>query len=451
MQEEQFGSLLRHLLANLHDYAVLEKHPLNEVFPRPDASITRAEYLRRTVAAAIETLKPQHLRFDVSATEWRYYLILYGRYIEGANLSELQDQLALGDRQERRIHMRALDLLQSVLYEQAEAATLHKPSQLSQPPSGSAESAAANSALQVSLEEDQDTETNEIDGFQIVLEPLQLRRVLDEVIDLCESHICASRAEILVEIPGDLPGVLADRIILRQILLHLVNTVLLSWQAAPKQAAPLEPVVIAARQQAGAVALVFQWRPRGDQHSLPQLAEQAPLRYWLEQLHMQLDFDVGAAASPATSAGFVRLALLLPAADQATLLVVDDHESAIRLIQRFLQSTAIRVIGETDPSRVPELVRSLRPQVLLLDVMMPGTDGWELLQRLKADPETNGIPAVVYSVWGVRELALSLGASDFLKKPIARDHLLAVLRRLLPIGALPAVAPKVDEQDRRQA
>ena len=90
MQQEQFGSLLRHLLANIHDHAVLEKHPLNELFPRPDASASRAGHLRRKIAVAIEMLKPQHIPFDVSTTEWRYYLILYGRYVEGANLIELQ-------------------------------------------------------------------------------------------------------------------------------------------------------------------------------------------------------------------------------------------------------------------------------------------------------------------------------------------------------------------------
>jgi CheY-like chemotaxis protein len=435
MQQEQFGALLRHLLANLHDYVVLEKHPLNELFPRIDASLSRAEHLRRTVAAAIESLKPQHLRFDVSATEWRYYLILHGRYIEGANLSELQNQLALGDRQERRIHMRALDLLQAVLYEQmAGAAVLRQPIALDPDLAVTAEGPFPTPGQ----DDEQESEADENGGFQIVLESLNLQRVLDEVIYLCEPRLRACGAQIQLEIPGDLPPVQADRIILRQILLHLVNTVLLSHRGQGEGGEALSAAItIAARPHAAAICLTIEWQTQGGRDELPHLAEQAPLRYWLEQLHMYLDSDRVQAISTDHAQPKRRLILVLPAASQTTLMVVDDHESAIRIIQRFLQSTAIRVMGETEPARVMEVVRTRRPQAILLDVMMPTTDGWELLQRLKADPETAGIPVVVCSVWSVPELALSLGANGFLKKPIDRDHLLETLLPLLAPAVLP--------------
>ena len=79
--------------------------------------------------------------------------------------------------------------------------------------------------------------------------------------------------------------------------------------------------------------------------------------------------------------------------------------------------------------------------------MMPTTDGWELLQRLKSDPETHTIPVVVCSVWDVPELALSLGASDFLKKPVNSEHLLEALACLLPPqGALPGAGQEAGLQ-----
>lgn len=437
MQPDQFGVQLRHLLANIHDYAVLERHVLNDIFPRSDTSISRAEHLRRTVAAAVELLKPQHLHFDISATEWRYYLILHGRYVEGANLAELQNQLALGDRQERRLHMRALTLLEAILWGQAVDGIMPRP--IARMTSGIA--AAGSGDAEDSSESEQDLEhaadQDDAAGFHLAPETLQLRRVIEEVVELCAPRIRACDVEVQLDLPADLPPIEADRIIVRQILLHLTNNVLLAWQAAAPAGGHLgrlEPIVIAAGRQSGALALTFTWPADLTQPTLRNLAEQAPLRYWLEQLNMRLTTD----GYDLPASGLARLTLLLPIAGQVTLLVVDDHESAIRIIQRFLQRTAVRVVGETDPSRVPELVRMLHPQLLLLDVMMPNIDGWELLQRIKADPETRAVPVIVCSVWNVPELALSLGASDFLKKPIDAGHLLETLARLLPPEALPA-------------
>lgn len=443
MQQEQFGSLLRHLLANIHDYAVLEKHPLNELFPRPDSSASRAEHLRRKVALAIEALKPQYIPFDVSTTEWRYYLILYGRYVEGANLIELQNQLALGERQERRLHMRSLTLLEAVLYEQAVGrAALTRPS-LATMTDASASTAqeddpdgAGGGALDVGLDKRLDDEHGEAALFQVAPESLHLRRVVDEVLELCAPRIHDCGAEVVLHFPDNMPSVQADRIILRQILLHLLNTALLTWQQDAQSDAGFDPIVVTVNHLVEFIALEFSWQAGADHPALQQVAQQTPLRYWLEQLHMRLTLNMEAGPPPDRRSGLVHLVLLLPIACQTTLLVVDDHDSAIRIIQRFLQPIPVRVVGETDPGRVPELVRTLRPHALLLDVMMPTTDGWELLQRLKSDPGTDAIPVVVCSVWDVPELALSLGASDFLKKPVDHEHLLETLARLLPPGAL---------------
>ena len=69
-----------------------------------------------------------------------------------------------------------------------------------------------------------------------------------------------------------------------------------------------------------------------------------------------------------------------------------------------------------------------RPDCILLDVMMPGRDGWELLARLKGYPETSSIPVVISSILRERDLARALGASEVLVKPFAAAQLIAVLR-----------------------
>ncbi len=117
-------------------------------------------------------------------------------------------------------------------------------------------------------------------------------------------------------------------------------------------------------------------------------------------------------------------------ANRSKILVVDDHEPAIRIIELFLSQTNIQTVGVSDPTEVLSLAQSLHPKAVLLDVMMPGMDGWEILQNLKSDPETHQIPVIVCSVWEQPDLAQILGADAFVKKPIIREDLLKELSRL---------------------
>lgn len=75
-------------------------------------------------------------------------------------------------------------------------------------------------------------------------------------------------------------------------------------------------------------------------------------------------------------------------------------------------------------------VEELAPTAIILDIMMPDTDGWELLQRLRTQPTTTNIPIIVCSVFNDPQLAYSLGASAFVSKPTNREEILAVLKDL---------------------
>ena len=115
------------------------------------------------------------------------------------------------------------------------------------------------------------------------------------------------------------------------------------------------------------------------------------------------------------------------------------------MFRRYLSRSNVRVIGIQEPDRVLPLARQWQPQAITLDVMMPTMDGWEILQALQADPETRHIPVIICSVWDEPELAFSLGAADFLKKPITQKDLLRTLARLksldMPDGSNREVPP----------
>jgi CheY-like chemotaxis protein len=122
--------------------------------------------------------------------------------------------------------------------------------------------------------------------------------------------------------------------------------------------------------------------------------------------------------------------LTWPAVDLLPVLALDDNADALQLIQRCLSSSRYQCVGTADPARLPGLIEQARPVAILLDVMLPEVDGWELLGRLRENPRTAGIPVIVSTILPQEELALTLGAAAFLRKPLTRERLLAALDRV---------------------
>lgn len=112
------------------------------------------------------------------------------------------------------------------------------------------------------------------------------------------------------------------------------------------------------------------------------------------------------------------------------ILAVDDDSQVINLYERYLQPQGYQVIGCTDPNQAIERVCQLKPFAITLDIMMPGKDGWTVLAELKNNPETRDFPVIVCSILEEEEKGFSLGAADYLVKPILEEDLLKALSRL---------------------
>ena len=99
-------------------------------------------------------------------------------------------------------------------------------------------------------------------------------------------------------------------------------------------------------------------------------------------------------------------------------------------MERYLTDRPCRVVAALSGREGLRLAQELQPDAIILDVMMPEMDGWELLQRLRTSPRTSNIPIIICSVFNDPELAYSLGASLFLPKPVSRDDVLGALSQL---------------------
>jgi CheY-like chemotaxis protein/class 3 adenylate cyclase len=120
--------------------------------------------------------------------------------------------------------------------------------------------------------------------------------------------------------------------------------------------------------------------------------------------------------------------------DDARILVVDDVPQNVRLLEAVLAPRGYDVVSATDGERALGLVESSKPDLVLLDVMMPEPDGYEVCRRLRADDETAVLPVIMVTAsTGEKTKAIQAGADDLIAKPFSHDELLTRVRSLLRI------------------
>ena len=113
-------------------------------------------------------------------------------------------------------------------------------------------------------------------------------------------------------------------------------------------------------------------------------------------------------------------------------LVIDDDVDQRELMTRFLQREGFRTCTAADGGTGLTMARNVKPRAILLDVMMPGVDGWSVLSALKDDEILADIPVVMVTFVEQRALAASLGAADYVLKPVQWDRFKAVMDRFRP-------------------
>ena len=127
--------------------------------------------------------------------------------------------------------------------------------------------------------------------------------------------------------------------------------------------------------------------------------------------------------------------LRLPAVGQVPVLVIDDNVDTLRLLQRYALGTPFSLITTRDPEQALALAEAHTPSLVVLDVMMPQVDGWEVLARLRQHPRTSQVPVIICSILPQEGLAQSLGASAYLQKPVTRQAFISTLsRQIAPTG-----------------
>jgi CheY-like chemotaxis protein len=381
---------IRRALAHLYDPIYLQRSPLVPLLRMckkipPDQE---AKALRRLLLEAITQLAPSN-NIPFRSEEGRSYAALRGRYIDQMAIGDLADELGISVRQLHRDLSSGLEALTRLL---------------------------AQHLTPTSEMDSENTETGpvreEIEVLRPESEPVNLCAEVRNLENLTRSLAANNGVRVLDD---DLPEsiiVHADRVVLRQVLLALCSGMIL--QCAP---ANLHLSIETTRQQEITLILRCTWTiPR----TLPPL-KPIPAAL-LDVLHGQLT---------QTMTSYERIdRLSLPRAPLHTILLVDDNHSLHQLLRRYLTGLPYEVYSAYDAASGLTLAREQRPEAIIVDIMMPNSDGWEFLHALKDDADLCHIPILICSVLDQVDLAETLGAAGYIKKPFSQDELVNALRVL---------------------
>jgi CheY-like chemotaxis protein/signal transduction histidine kinase len=408
MTEEQFLHHLRYALNHLYDPHYLHDSPLADLLGVTDRANAPAG-LRRILTEAIEALKPAGSPPSQSRA-WRIYELLFYRYVQQFNQQEVADQLGLSVRHLRREQQIALEELACRLREQfdltdkLDATENKEAAAATEPVEAIGPAAVADTAVSEDL-------TWLKDGTE---KTSDLGQTLPTVLNLVRPLAARHGVALDIVTADFLPDLAVHPVALRQVLLNLLST------AIPK--AEGGRVRISAQPSGWEVEIQVVCTDPG-LHPSPILDDD---RRRLDMTR-QLTSLSGGQVTLSPDERIFAATLRLPILERFPVLVIDDNADVLQLLQRYASGTRYQVFGARDPEQAISLAEQLLPQIIVLDVMMPKVDGWEVLGRLQQHPITGHIPIVVCTILAQEELALSLGASAFLRKPLSRQAFLAAL------------------------
>ena len=386
--------LVRDALRHLYDNQYLERHPLvDSFFPDLGAGgFARSKAMRKLLLDAIESTRPAE-GAPANDPTWRYYRILSARYIDSQPTAAVMRRVALGHSQYHEEHRAALEAVTCFLLTRDR----HR--------AGGAGAAVKpwgqHTLLHREMSQVAAAETVDLVRVDALLrdvlamfEPLAQRRGIEFVYR-------ADRRTTSLEI-------YARRVILRQLIIQILGKLV--------ERATKGPLVVELNRQDESVQLHL-------------LASPLEGNAGLDSATRELAATLGATLKGRREGASVRITLSLPTERRLLALLIDNDPDLPALFRRYLVGQNWRLAAVQSADQGPQVAAELLPDVIILDVIMPESDGWDLLARLRRGERTAHIPIIVCSVLPQPELALTLGADMFMAKPVDQFTLLQALRQ----------------------
>lgn len=405
ISRSEFAQQIRKALENIHDSVSLQRLSLSALLANPERTTEQSvRYLRTLLLETIESLEPES-RLPPRAKERRPFAILYGRYVQGMETNELVEELAISMRQLRREHQRALTAIVERMWEtlrdelrapNVQPMTPHAIAAQAMP-SSFEEMPGGNDAIQA--------ETAHL-ITHAKAEHLQIQILINDILAMLSPLTAERRVELQNCLPDTLPSILAPRTVLRQAIFELLAYAL----------------DIAAAGQLVLQASVDQTL------NLSIWAKGAESTDWRSTVGLEVSQSLLSGLSAKltiTNASDAWQSIVhLPVVTPRSILVIDDNSSLVELFRRYIAGHPYYLHHAYTVQEALDYAGQNKVSLILLDIMMPERDGWEVLQQLKRYTTTREIPIIICSVIHEPEIAKMLGAADYLVKPVLPDSLL---------------------------
>jgi CheY-like chemotaxis protein len=402
---ETFEECLRDALAHLYDPAYRPPEILWIVTGcDPQQGL---EAIQAALVQAIEDLKPAP-HVPPTARSRRIYGLLFHGYVQDLTQEQTAERLGITPRHVRREQSSAIHALALRLWEQRPA-DLPLPSELVR-----------------------DEEMRLPEGTMQGVESPQYRsQVRQELISLHEMAPGATT---------DVEEAIHSVVKLGSALISNRDFTLEAEPVQPNLVAAIHPsvlrqVLIAAVRQlaqlmsSGRVSLRAERRARNIEITITGRPAVAPSLFESNFIQEILAVQ-GGSTEVSVEEDRTHLVVRLPSVDRVVL-VVDDNPDLIHLYRRYAVGTRYHIKHVSEGERVFEAVQAFSPDIIVLDVMLPDADGWEVLAHLHEHSATRFLPVIVCSVVREEQLALALGASLYLSKPIQREQFIQALDQVV--------------------
>lgn len=402
---ETFAKWVRDALNRLYDSPYLQTHPLATLLAEEESSTVphRSQNLRRVLLEAIRAMRPG-AGVPAQSPDWRAYRILELRYIEGLSPNEVMNRLALGKSQYFRDQARVLEALTNVLWDRWQKAH--------------GEAAPTVEMGGTTREELIHAETERLRAHA-TWEAVDVAELLNDLRAVVDPLARARDVSVHLAPLCHLTILNADRVMLRQAVLNTIT-----YALGVARGGRMDVTGFAEGGETG--IRIVAWGP----------ATAARRQGVGLDICRQLMVALGGRLHlEAKSSDQWEARLAWPAAVSCVLLVIDDNEGFIDLFRRYLAGHNWQVVGATNSAEARQIMAERRPTIIALDVMMPKEDGWEFLMALKTNEDTQDIPVIVCSVLNEPQLALTLGATAYLAKPVTQQALLRALAAWNQAGA----------------
>jgi signal transduction histidine kinase/DNA-binding response OmpR family regulator len=300
--------------------------------------------------------------------------------------------------------------------------------------------------------------------MELFPEALSMASTIDDVCAITEGMAKERRVSIDIDTPGDLPRLQADQVRLKQILFNLLsNAIKFSSEdstvsvvsrrlTGERSALGIDSIQVSVIDRGVGISpgdqeIIFEEFRQADFQEASRRAGGTGLGLALVKRFVELHRGVISVVSVLGQGSTFSVTLPVvfqgeeavepsmespPAATGSLILVVEDDRAAFERIAGALTTAGFNAVWCQAGESAVSFAARLKPAAIILDIVMPGTDGFEALKQIKSQPETRDIPVLIVSMLPNREVGIALGAADYINKPFEPESLIHSLTQLVP-------------------